>query len=98
MRELTSALRHVGFGVVDEYGEPAQLAPVKPRVVRSTQPATPQAITPRARKATTRPQTAAAAKRRRTELRTRTDQAGREYAAAEAARRTDWSWSGPETS
>ncbi|MFG1626762.1 hypothetical protein [Kribbella sp. NPDC049227] len=33
--QLTSALRHVGFGVVDETGEPAQLAPVTPRVVRS---------------------------------------------------------------
>ncbi|WUJ74970.1 hypothetical protein OG809_17230 [Kribbella soli] len=33
--QLTSALRHVGFGVIDETGEPARLAPVIPRVVRS---------------------------------------------------------------
>src|SRR5690349_10701494 len=33
--QLTSALRHVGFGVVDESGEPAKLAPIKPRTVRS---------------------------------------------------------------
>jgi hypothetical protein len=37
--QLTSALRHVGFGVVDENGDPAQLAPVRPRVVRRSQPA-----------------------------------------------------------
>ena len=36
--QLTSALRHVGFGVVDENGDPAKLAPVQPRVVRRTQP------------------------------------------------------------
>lgn len=36
--QLTSALRHVRFGVVDESGEPAELAPVKPRMVRSTAP------------------------------------------------------------
>jgi len=29
--QLTSALRHVGFGVVDETGEPAKFAPMKPR-------------------------------------------------------------------
>ncbi|TCN28601.1 hypothetical protein EV644_14515 [Kribbella orskensis] len=38
--QLTSALRHVGFGAVDESGEPAQLAALKPRVVRSTHPNT----------------------------------------------------------
>jgi hypothetical protein len=27
---LTSALRHVGFGVVDEIGEPARVTPLKP--------------------------------------------------------------------
>ncbi|MEV0287942.1 hypothetical protein AB0H36_27830 [Kribbella sp. NPDC050820] len=45
--QLTSALRHVGFGVVDENGDPAQLAPVRPRVVRRSQPTT-------TRKATTK--------------------------------------------
>jgi hypothetical protein len=34
--QLTSALRHVGFGVVDETGSPATLAPMKPRTVRRT--------------------------------------------------------------
>jgi superfamily II RNA helicase len=38
--QLTSALRHVGFGVVDENGDPAALVPVRPRVVRRGQPAT----------------------------------------------------------
>jgi hypothetical protein len=80
--QLTSALRHVGFGVVDETGDPAQLAPMKPRVVRTSPPKPP-------RKATTRrtPQsTPAAAPSRRTELRTRAQQAEREYAAAETER------------
>src|SRR5206468_2978861 len=36
--QLTSALRHVGFGVVDENGNPAQLAMVRPRVVRRSPP------------------------------------------------------------
>jgi len=36
--QLTSALRHVGFGVVDESGEPARLAPMRPRVVRRPEP------------------------------------------------------------
>ena len=80
--QLTSALRHVGFGVVDETGDPAQLAPIKPRVVRTSPPKPP-------RKATTRrtPQsTPAAARNRRTELRTRAEQAEREYAEAETER------------
>ena len=46
--QLTSALRHVGFGVVDETGDPAHLPPIQPRIVRSAQPKPP-------RKATTRP-------------------------------------------
>ena len=36
--QLTSALRHVGFGVVDENGDPARLAPIRPRVVRRAPP------------------------------------------------------------
>jgi len=44
--QLTSALRHVGFGVVDENGDPARLAPMRPRVVRRTQPA-PRATVPK---------------------------------------------------
>jgi hypothetical protein len=82
--QLTSALRHVGFGVVDETGDPAQLAPIKPHVVRTSPPKPP-------RKATTRrtPQStpaAAAARHRRTELRTRAEHAEREYAEAETER------------
>ncbi|TCC33869.1 hypothetical protein E0H75_42175 [Kribbella capetownensis] len=85
--QLTSALRHVGFGVVDETGDPAQLTPVKPRVVRSS-PRKPPAKPPR--KATTRRTAqsapATAARSRRAELRTRAEQAEREYAAAETER------------
>lgn len=83
--QLTSALRHVGFGVVDETGDPAKLPPIQPRIVRSPQPKPP-------RKATTRrtpapaPGPAAAERARRTELRTRAEQAEREYAAAETER------------
>lgn len=36
--QLTSALRHVGFGVVDENNNPAPLAAARPRVVRRSQP------------------------------------------------------------
>ncbi|MEU4295005.1 hypothetical protein AB0E63_42855 [Kribbella sp. NPDC026596] len=80
--QLASALRHVGFGVVDETGDPAQLAPMKPRVVLTSPPKPP-------RKATARrtPQSAASAARKRcTELRTRAEQTEREYAEAETER------------
>ncbi|WP_405065015.1 hypothetical protein OG558_23975 [Kribbella sp. NBC_01510] len=54
--QLTSALRHVGFGVVDETGDPAQLAPMKPRVVRTSPPKPPRKAT--ARRQTRLPSTA----------------------------------------
>lgn len=90
--QLTSALRHVGFGVVDETGDPAQLAPVKPRVVRSSPPKPPakaprKATTRRTPASTREPEqtsAAAAARSRSAELRARAEQAEREYAAAEA--------------
>ena len=87
----TSALRHVGFGVVDENGAPAQLALVRPRVVRSSPP--PRKTRPAAAAAQRQP---SAAKRRptvdttlasrRKAQRKRLDQAEHDYAAAEAER------------
>lgn len=79
---LASALRHVGFGVVDESGEPAKLAPMKPRVVRRTHAKAP------VRRAT-RPQPPAvdqALERRRAELRTPAEEVEAEYAEAESER------------
>ncbi|WP_432947454.1 hypothetical protein ACQPXM_10960 [Kribbella sp. CA-253562] len=78
--QLTSALRHVGFGVVDESGEPARLVPVKPRVVRGKRP------TP-VRKATTPPRPRRnPLQQRQAELAARVEQAAAEYAEAEAER------------
>jgi DNA repair exonuclease SbcCD ATPase subunit len=79
--QLTSALRHVGFGVVDESGEPAQLAPVKPRVVRRARPAP-------ARKsaAVPRPPRLDPLQQRRAELVARAEQTATDYAEAEAER------------
>ncbi|WP_432887956.1 hypothetical protein ACQPYH_06370 [Kribbella sp. CA-245084] len=90
--QLTSALRHVGFGVVDETGEPAELAPVKPRVVRSAPPApatkpTRKTARRRAPAAPSAVDGAAAGQRNRTtELRGRAQHAEREYADAETER------------
>jgi hypothetical protein len=69
--QLTSALRHVGFGVVDESGAPARFAPMKPRTVRRAPAKAPakQAVRPR------RPTVDRALERRRTELRTRAKEA-----------------------
>ncbi|WP_329002711.1 hypothetical protein OHA18_06055 [Kribbella sp. NBC_00709] len=75
--QLTSALQHVGFGVVDETGQPAQLAPIKPRVVRSTRTKPP---TQR------RPPADDPAKRRRAELESHARQADADYTQAEALR------------
>ncbi|WP_432945716.1 hypothetical protein ACQPXM_06300 [Kribbella sp. CA-253562] len=79
--QLTSALRHVGFGVVDESGEPAQLVPVRPRVVRRKRPAP-------ARKtvAPPRPRRPDPLQQRQAELAARAEQAVAEYAEAEAER------------
>ena len=82
--QLTSALRHVGFGVVDETGGPARLAPIKPRVVRSSRPKPP------AKRPTRQPRLASTAteavNRRRTELETRAQEAESDYSEAEAQR------------
>jgi DNA repair exonuclease SbcCD ATPase subunit len=81
---LTSALRHVGFGVVDETGEPAQLAPLKPRVVRSTRP---KPLAKRvARRARTTSTADDALNRRRAELESRAQEAEADYAHAESER------------
>ncbi|MFG1626801.1 hypothetical protein [Kribbella sp. NPDC049227] len=85
--QLTSALRHVGFGVVDENGDPVQLAPIRPRVVRRAAP-------PRKRptSTTTRRPTAKAGrspvdhtlKQRRAAQRKRRDEAQADYTLAAA--------------
>jgi hypothetical protein len=81
--QLTSALRNVGFGVVDETAEPAQLAPVKPRVVRSR----PKPPATRATKPGRKPSTVdATLRRRRAELESRAQEAKTDYTAAEAER------------
>jgi hypothetical protein len=83
---LTSALRHVGFGVVDESGEPAEFPPMKPRTVRSASTKAP-AKTPAKRPGRLQRTTGdRALERRRSELRTQTEEAETEYAEAEAER------------
>jgi hypothetical protein len=80
---LTSALRHVGFGVVDETGQPAQIPAVKaatPRTIRS-KPA------PAAKKpARSAPTDDEALLRRRKELGDLVAEADAEYDEAEAER------------
>jgi enoyl-CoA hydratase/carnithine racemase len=87
--QLTSALRHVGFGVVDETGEPAQLAPVTPRILRRA-PAkkTPtKAVTKQPAKRADRADTADdVRRRRRAELQARADELQTAYDEAEADR------------
>ncbi|TCO44023.1 hypothetical protein EV646_111215 [Kribbella antiqua] len=79
--QLTSALRHVGFGVVDETGAPAKLAPIKPRVVRRKPPVAKPAKTKKPPITKDQP-----AQRRRAELRALAAEAESEYAEAAAAR------------
>jgi hypothetical protein len=76
--QLTSALRHVGFGVVDEAGEPAKLAPMKPRAVRKAP----------VKKTTKAQQSGAerALQRRRAELQTHADEVEQEFQQAEKER------------
>ena len=85
--QLTSALRHVGFGVVDETGEPAQLAPIAPRIVRRTlapkTPAKPSGKRAAKRRADAGDQTL---QRRRAELQAHADELQAAHDAAEAAR------------
>lgn len=83
---LTSALRHVGFGVVDESGEPAKLAPMKPRAVRSTGTRT---AAKKAAKAQAPPNLSGAERavqRRREELEARAAEVEAEYREAEQER------------
>jgi hypothetical protein len=88
--QLTSALRHVGFGVVDENGDPAQLALVRPRVVRSTPPpreTQPAKATQQQRRTEKRrPTVDTTLQDRRKAQRKRVDKAQEDYAAAEAER------------
>jgi hypothetical protein len=83
--QLTSAMRHVGFGVVDEAGDPAQLAPLKPRVVRTKTPKPTPPKPPRAAEKR-KPAVDQTLQRRRAELRTLADEAEAEYVDAEAQR------------
>ncbi|WP_134000773.1 hypothetical protein [Kribbella sp. VKM Ac-2566] len=87
--QLTSGLRHVGFGVVDESGDPAQLAAIRPRVVRRSPPLRPESskITPRRQRAAERrPTVERTLQDRRDAQRARVDQAEEDYAVAEAER------------
>ena len=86
--QLTSALRHVGFGVVDETGAPAKLAPIKPRVVRSKQPIAKKPPVAKQPAATKKPPITKdqPAQRRRAELRALAAEVESEYAEAAAAR------------
>jgi hypothetical protein len=79
--QLISALRHVGFGVVDESGEPAQLAPIRPRIVRSRLPAPVRKTTARPR-----PRRPDPVQQRRAELAARAEETAAAYAEAEAER------------
>ena len=84
--QLTSALRHVGFGVVDETGSPAKLAPMKPRTVRST-PANKPIKKPANNTARQKEEAAAArAVERRAELQAHTEEVEAEYREAEKTR------------
>jgi hypothetical protein len=80
--QLTSALRHVGFGVIDETGSPAKFAPMKPRPVRST-PAKKTTKKP----APPRPSDAGQElQRRRAQLQARADEIEADYREAETER------------
>ena len=84
--QLTSALRHVGFGVVDETGSPAKLAPMKPRTVRAT-PAKKPIRKPANNIARQKGEAAAArALQRRAELQAHTEQVQADYLEAEKNR------------
>jgi hypothetical protein len=88
--QLTSALRHVGFGVVDENGDPAPLAPIRPRVVRHSRPADGGSKqTAGSRHARQNSRSSAVDRtlaQRRAAQQTRTDQADADFAAADDAR------------
>ncbi|MEU4191631.1 hypothetical protein AB0E69_07030 [Kribbella sp. NPDC026611] len=94
--QLTSALRHVGFGVLNEDDELAQLAPARPRVVRHTEAAKPARQRTEAAEAASRPTGGAVQSagrqpgldrtldQRRAALRRRVNEAESDYAAASA--------------
>jgi hypothetical protein len=88
--QLTSALRHVGFGVVDENGDPAQLAAVRPRVVRRAPPprTAPPATKTQRRGATTSSGSTVdrTLQARRSAQRDKAYQAEEDYQAADAER------------
>jgi hypothetical protein len=89
--QLTSALRHVGFGVVDENGDPAQLAPIRPRVVRRSQPAPKATATKPAKRAAappaaSRPKVDRSLAQRRAAQQKRLSAAESDYTAAETER------------
>ncbi|MEV6418058.1 hypothetical protein [Kribbella sp. NPDC051718] len=82
---LTSALRHIGFGVVDETGHPAKLAPMRPRAMRSTPAKNPSKAT-KAAASPDRPGAEQAVQRRRAELQARADKVETDYRDAEQKR------------
>ncbi|MEV6273390.1 hypothetical protein AB0L64_39910 [Kribbella sp. NPDC051936] len=87
--QLTSALRHVGFGVVDESGDPAQLAAVRPRVVGQSPPRkadSTKTAQRRGRAAESRSTLDSTLQDRRNAQRKRVDEAEEDYAAAEGER------------
>lgn len=88
--QLTSALRHVGFGVVDENGDPAQLAPIRPRVVRRSPPpakaATPKPAKRASAPTSDRPKVDRTLAQRRAAQQKRLGAAEADYTAAETER------------
>ncbi|TCO33095.1 hypothetical protein EV652_10394 [Kribbella steppae] len=88
--QLTSALRHVGFGVVDESGDPARLAPMRPRVVRRPEPPR-KSAKPKVTQRATAPSAGRSPidrtlEQRRAAQQKRRDQAEADYSQAEADR------------
>ena len=86
--QLTSGLWHVGFGIVDESGDLAQLAAARPRVVRRSPPRKPSinSALGRGRSTESRPTVDRTLQDRRNAQRKRADQAEEDYAAAESER------------
>ncbi|MFI5712931.1 hypothetical protein [Kribbella sp. NPDC051620] len=84
--QLTSALRHVGFGVVDESGQPARLAPLKPRAVRSAPAKKTSKKTAKVAAAPDRSGAELALQRRRAELQARANEVETDYREAEQER------------
>lgn len=87
---LTSALQHVGFGVVDESGVPAAVQPLRRSTARGARPRTPSPRPPvtEAKPAVAARKTAQAQehRRRRTELQQRLREVEADYGEAEKQR------------